>query len=220
MVVQMAKAIGAKVVTTAGSKRKRNAVAIGGRLCSPAQPTRSGTEIERAFALGYSCFGETLREPDFDFAVANLAERGRMILMAGRDARPAFPVGPFYVKGCSLHGFAMFKASADEQRLAANDMNHWMSSGALKSQIDRVMPIAQTAEAHRLQEQSTVQKSGQLAGRSSCAVGRLVEERMVFTSSVTKWVARLWSTDEVVDSVSEVIAFRVIASFIVGYADE
>ena len=40
-----------------------------------------------------------------------LAERGRIVLMAGRDARPAFPVGPFYVKECSLHGFVMFKAS-------------------------------------------------------------------------------------------------------------
>ena len=28
--------------------------------------------------------------------------------MAGRQARPAFPNGPFYVKGLSLCGFAMF----------------------------------------------------------------------------------------------------------------
>jgi len=39
--------------------------------------------------------------------------RGRMILMAGRDACPPLPVGPFYVKECSLHGFVMFKAHAD-----------------------------------------------------------------------------------------------------------
>ena len=47
-----------------------------------------------------------------------MAPRGRMIVMAGRTARPAFPVGPFYVKGLSLFGFAMFNATAGEQRRA------------------------------------------------------------------------------------------------------
>jgi NADPH2:quinone reductase len=39
-----------------------------------------------------------------------------MILMAGRDARPPFPVGPFYVKGCSLFGFAMFNPISEVGR--------------------------------------------------------------------------------------------------------
>ena len=39
-----------------------------------------------------------------------------MIIMAGREAKPIFPVGPFYVKDCTLHGFAMFNASPEEQR--------------------------------------------------------------------------------------------------------
>jgi NADPH:quinone reductase len=37
--------------------------------------------------------------------------------------------------------------------------------GKLKANIDRVLPMAQTAEAHRLQEESTIQKSGALAGK-------------------------------------------------------
>ncbi len=41
--------------------------------------------------------------------------------MAGRDARPEFPVGPFYVKECQLKGFVVFKASADEIQIAAED---------------------------------------------------------------------------------------------------
>ena len=85
--------------------------------------------------------------------------------LAGRDARPAFPVGPFYVKDCSLHGFAMFNASARELRSAARDVNEWAVSGRLKPRIDRVLPLAQTAEAHRLQEESTVQKKSLLAGK-------------------------------------------------------
>jgi NADPH2:quinone reductase len=85
--------------------------------------------------------------------------------MAGRDARPAFPVGPFYVKGCSLRGFVMFKATSGEQRTAADDINRWLASGKLKANISRVLPLSQAAAAHQLQEQNTLQKAGTLAGK-------------------------------------------------------
>jgi len=120
----------------------------------------------REFApQGVNVWWETLREPDFDRVVSQLAGRGRMVLMAGRDARPAFPVGPFYVKDCSLVGFAMFNATAEEQRPAAEAINHWMGAGQLQARIDRVLPLSAAAEAHRLQEASTVHKSGALAGK-------------------------------------------------------
>src|SRR5206468_254744 len=114
---------------------------------------------------GVEVWWETLREPDFDRTIPLLAMRGRMIVMAGREARPTFPVGPFYVKDCSLHGFAMFNATAEEQAAAANDINRWMAEGKLKARIDRVLPLSKTAEAHRLQEESTIQKSGALGGK-------------------------------------------------------
>jgi NADPH2:quinone reductase len=88
-----------------------------------------------------------------------------MVVMAGRDARPPFPVGPFYVKDCSLHGFAMFNATAAEQQEAAAAINQWMSQGKLKARIDRVLPLSKAAEAHKLQEESTIQKTGGLAGK-------------------------------------------------------
>jgi NADPH2:quinone reductase len=88
-----------------------------------------------------------------------------MIVMAGRDARPTLPVGPFYVKDCTLHGLAMFNATSSEQRLAVEDINQWLVEGTLKARIDRVLPLTQTAEAHRLQEESTLQKTGALAGK-------------------------------------------------------
>jgi NADPH2:quinone reductase len=88
-----------------------------------------------------------------------------MVLMAGRDARPPFPVGPFYVKGCSLHGFVMFKGRPDELRMAADDINSWLAEGKLQPQIALRLPLAQTAEAHRLQEAATISGQGQLAGK-------------------------------------------------------
>ena len=114
---------------------------------------------------GVNVWWETLREPDFDRTIPLLAMRGRMVLMAGRDARPPFPVGPFYVKGCSLFGFAMFNAPADEQRPAADDINRWLAEGKLQARIDRILPLSEAATAHRLQEESTVGKTGALAGK-------------------------------------------------------
>ena len=114
---------------------------------------------------GVNLFWETLREPDFDEIVGYLAERGRIILMAGRDARPSFPVGPFYVKGCSLHGFVMFKAPPDELRTCAEDMNRWMAEGRLKANISHVFPLSEASAAHQLQEENTLAKAGTLAGK-------------------------------------------------------
>lgn len=166
MVVQMAKAIGAIVITTAGSPDKAAQCRKLGADLVIEYKDQNVQEALLAFApSGVNVFWETLREPDFDFAVNCLAERGTMVLMAGRTARPAFPVGPFYVKGCTLRGFAMFKATAAEQQSAASDINHWLVNGKLCAMIDRILPLSQTAEAHRLQEENTLQNSGILAGK-------------------------------------------------------
>jgi NADPH2:quinone reductase len=121
--------------------------------------------VKRFAPEGVQVWWETLRDPNFERAIPLLAMRGRMIVMAGRDARPPFPVGPFYVKDCTLHGFAMFNASARDQRAAGKDIIPWLAEGKLKARIDRVLPLSEAATAHRLQEESTIQKKGTLAGK-------------------------------------------------------
>jgi NADPH2:quinone reductase len=165
-VVQMSKAIGARVITTAGSDAKVARCRELGADAAINYKTENVADRVREFAPGgVNVWWETLREPDFDQTVALLAPRGRMILMAGRDARPTFPVGPFYVKGCRLNGFVMFNATPDEQRTAAEDINRWLVAGKLKPCIDRVMRLDEAAAAHRLQEDNTVGKAGTLAGK-------------------------------------------------------
>jgi NADPH2:quinone reductase len=166
MVVQMAKIIGARVITTGGSDEKCAAARkLGADLAINYKTQNVADEVKKAAPHGVNVFWETLREPNFDEIVPLLAERGRIVLMAGRDARPAFPVGPFYVKGCSLHGFVMFKATPTEQRLAAEEIGRWLASGKLQAQIGKVLPLSQAAEAHRLQEDNTLRKAGSLAGK-------------------------------------------------------
>lgn len=166
MVVQMAKAAGAKVIATAGSAEKCVAVKELGADATVNYKTDDVAKAVEAFSPGgVNIYWETTRDPDFDKIVSYLRGRGRIILMAGRDARPQFPVGPFYVKECSLHGFVMFKASADELQACADDMNRWFAEGKLKSHISHRFKLSQAADAHRLQEENTLKKSGTLSGK-------------------------------------------------------
>lgn len=165
-VVQMAKILDARVITTAGNDEKVKACKELGADLAINYKTSNVVEEVRAFApKGVDVWWETLREPDFEKTIPLLAMRGRMVVMAGRDAKPAFPVGPFYVKDCSLHGFAMFNATSDEQASAAKDIGDWMAAGKLKARIDRILPLSKAADAHRLQEESTIKKSGELSGK-------------------------------------------------------
>ena len=166
MVVQMAKIAGARVLATAGSAEKVAALKkLGADVAVNYKTDDIGAAVKEFAPSGVNIYWETVREPDFDKIVAYLAERGRTVLMAGRDARPPFPVGPFYVKGCSLHGFVVFKATAVEQRTCADSINQWLLAGKLKANISRILPLSQAAAAHKLQEENTLQKSGTLAGK-------------------------------------------------------
>lgn len=172
MVVQMAKATGARVIATAGSDEKAAACRSLGADAVIAYHREPICEAAQAIAPeGVDVFWETRREPDFDTAVAVLAPRGRMILMAGRDARPQFPVGPFYVKECSLHGFVMFKATAEETYSAGIDISGWLADGVLRANISQEFTLDQAARAHRLQEDATIRGSSGLAGKIVLSVG-------------------------------------------------
>lgn len=166
MVVQMAKAAGARVLATAGSDEKCAACrTLGADLAINYRTANVADAVQAAAPSGVDVYWETTREPNFEAIVGMLAERGRIVLMAGREARPVFPVGPFYVKGCSLLGFVMFKATADEQRACADDINRWLAAGQLRPNISKIFPLAEAAAAHELQEANTLQKAGTLAGK-------------------------------------------------------
>lgn len=165
-VVQMGKLAGARVIASVGSPQKAEAILkLGADYAIVYRDVEPQLALRKITPGGVNVWWETTREPDFDRIIAALASRGRVIIMAGRDARPPFPVGPFYVKGGSIHGFVMFAAHPDEQREAAEDINEWLAAGKLKPRIDRVMPLAEAAAAHRLQEENTIGKSGALAGK-------------------------------------------------------
>jgi len=166
-VVQMAKAIGAKAVATVGSDEKaKQALALGADLAINYKTEDVAGKIKDfTKGEGLHVWYETLREPDYDRIIEAVRARGRIVVMAGRTARPPFPHGPFYVKCLSLFGFAMFNISPAEQRVCAEDINRWLVEGKLKANIGRRMKLSETATAHQLQEDNTLRNAGTLRGK-------------------------------------------------------
>lgn len=167
-VIQQAKAAGARVITTVGSEPKRAyCMSLGADVVLDYRSPKLDDEIRQVVATlgGINVWLETLREPTFERTIGMMAARGRIVVMAGRQARPEFPVGPFYVKDLSLLGFAMFNAAADEQRECAQAINDLYARGGWHPAIGITLPLSQAAAAHQLQQDNTLDRKGTLAGK-------------------------------------------------------
>lgn len=167
-VVQLAKSIGSRVIATVGSDQKKSLCESWGADLVLDYHSDSLDQEIRNFAQTYGgidVWFETQREPTFDRTVGLMAKRGRIVLMAGRDARPEFPVGPFYVNDLRLLGFAMFNASPEEQRSAATTINILSENGGWKPNVGKVFSLDEAAAAHALQEDNTLNKTGTLDGK-------------------------------------------------------
>ncbi len=167
MVVQMAKAIKASVITTVGSAKKAEVCRSWGADLVLDYKTDDIPTAVRDFTKGQGVqvWFETQREQDLLRTVELMAKRGRIVLIAGRQAQPIFPVGPFYTRDLSLFGFAMFNATPQEQRVCAEDMNRWLADRKLHALIGKTFRLSEAAEAYRFLEANSLYKAGTLMGK-------------------------------------------------------
>jgi NADPH2:quinone reductase len=172
LVVQMAKAAGAHVATSAGSAAKLEfCKSLGADLALNYKTDDVPARLREFAPDGVDVWFETQREPNLEVSVPLLRKRGRMILMAGRAARPALPLGAFYPRDCALLGFAMFNATPDEQCRCAEDISRWAVEGKLRPLVGRVFPLAEAAEAERFLEANTIGGAGTLSGKVVIDIG-------------------------------------------------
>ncbi len=167
MVVQMTHAVGGKAICTVGTEEKaKTCREMGVEHVINYKTEDVPARIKGATGdQGVDVWYETQRSHDFEKIIGLMRQRGRMIVMAGRASKPDFPVGPFYVKDLSLFGFAMFNASPDEQRECADDMNRWYAEKKVAPLIGATFPLAETAQAHKVLEENTMQGGGELKGK-------------------------------------------------------
>ncbi len=163
MVVQMAKAVGARVATSAGSPdRVELCRGLGADFALNYKTDDLPARLREFAPEGFDVWYETHREPNLEVSVPLLRDRGRMIIIAGRAAKPILPIGSFYPRNCSLLGFAMFNASPDEQRVAADDITRWTKAGLLNPLIAQTFPLDDAAKAQRIMEENNLVRPGKV----------------------------------------------------------
>lgn len=118
-----------------------------------------GTERLRSAAPGgVDVYWDTSGHHELDAAAAVVARGGRIVLSAGRQARPVLPVGPLYTRDVTLVGFTMSNAAVHDLAAAAVVINRRLADGTLGACIAGELPLSEAAEAHRRIEH------GELAG--------------------------------------------------------
>ena len=101
MVVQLAKAVRAEVVTTVGAPEKADLCRTWGADAVFNYKTQDVDAGIRQYTQGkgVNVWYETQREPDFVRMVELMAPRGRMIVMAGRQAQAGLSGGAVLCQG-------------------------------------------------------------------------------------------------------------------------
>jgi NADPH:quinone reductase len=166
MGIQMARAVGARVATAAGSPERLDLCRrLGADLALNYNSDDIPGKLREFSPEGVDVWYETQREPNLEVSIPLLRKNGRMLLIAGRTAKPVLPLGAFYPRNCSIFGFAMFNASADHQRRCADDMIRWIEDGVLKPIVGRAFPLSATVEAVRVLEEKTIKGAGTLTGK-------------------------------------------------------
>lgn len=172
MVVQIARAAGARVATTAGHEPTLDLCRkLGADLVLNYKEDDVPARLREWSEEGIDLWYETQRNPDLMTIIPLLRKRGRVVLMAGRDATPTFPLGAFYPRNCSILGFAMFNATAEEQRHAADDLVRWAEAGQLRPIVGKTFPLEKAAEAQAFLEANTVGGAGTLVGKVVVTLG-------------------------------------------------
>ena len=97
-VVQMARAVGARVITSAGSEEKLKMCRQFGANAVVNYKTDNVEDALKKFGP-IDVWWENLREPNLERAVEHLALRGRILLIAGREARRGLARRPVLHEG-------------------------------------------------------------------------------------------------------------------------
>lgn len=152
-IIQLAVARGARVIAaTTGKEKIEWCKSLGAELVLDYTNNDFAKKIKGVAPNGVDVFWDTSKNPNFEVAVPLLAQRGRIVLMAGGEAHPTLPVGVFYNKECTLRGVSLLHAGQLEMKGCAEIINRCLEDGKLKSKIAEILPLSKAAEAHSLIE--------------------------------------------------------------------
>ena len=158
LLCQMCRALGARVFGTVSTEAKAKAARAAGADTVIRYTEQDFAEVIREelgderLAVAYDSVGETTWRKSLSL----LRPRG-MLVLYGQSSGPVPPIDPLLL---SQHGSLFvtrptlgdYAATTDELRWRAAEVLDSVASGKLQLTIDRELPLAQAAEAHRLLE--------------------------------------------------------------------
>lgn len=162
LLVQIAKARGARVIGTVSTKEKAAlAKQVGADDVILYTETDFEGEVKRLTdGKGVHVVYDSVGKDTFDKSLNCIKPRGLMVLF-GASSGPVPPLDPqvLNAKGSlflTRPMLAHYTADRADLLRRANDLFAWMRAGKLTVRIDRTFPLAQAAEAHRaLQSRAT-----------------------------------------------------------------
>jgi NADPH2:quinone reductase len=156
MIVQMAKRLGATVIGTTSTEEKANiALEAGADHIIPYTEVDFEDEVKRLTGgQGVHVVFDPVGKATFEKSLRIIRQRGDMVLF-GHASGPVTSVEPHLLNrsgSLSLTYPSLWHhaSTPDEYRSRASDVLNWVQSGDIKVHIDRVLPLSEASQAHRL----------------------------------------------------------------------
>lgn len=155
-IIQLAVARGARVIAaTSGTEKIEWCRKMGAELVLDYHKDNFVEKIKSIAPQGVDVFWDTSQHPNFEVSVPLLTVRGRIVLMAGANSHPTFPVGLFYNKECMMKGFSLISAGQLELKGCAEIINRCLVDGKLHAKIAEVLPLSEASKAHSMIESNS-----------------------------------------------------------------
>jgi NADPH:quinone reductase-like Zn-dependent oxidoreductase len=139
--VAMAAEAGARVIATANPRDEAYCHSLGtAEVLDYATPPRLRDEVD--------LWVDTPGTNDLTTALATLAERGRVVLLAGAQPQLPLPVRPLYWKSATVGGFVISRATTPELAEAAQTVNRLLADGRLRSRRTRHATLTDLPALH------------------------------------------------------------------------
>jgi NADPH:quinone reductase-like Zn-dependent oxidoreductase len=160
---QVATAMGARVIASAGTERGRAACLADGAVSAidHKSPTLEA-ELRAAAPEGIDVWWDISGRQDLEFALHHMCRRGCIVMMPRLDARPVLPVRQLCVNDVSILGFAINYASVTEMRAAAERINTLAAADKLRARVARTLALRDARLAHELVESKDHRLDGKI----------------------------------------------------------
>jgi NADPH2:quinone reductase len=157
LLVQVAKACGARVFGTVSTDEKAQLAREAGadELILYTREDFAAAARQYTEGRGVDVVYDSVGRSTFEGSLASLRLRG-MCALFGQSSGPVGPFDPAILAKGSLFltrpALAHYTAAREELLARAREVFEWVRAGALRVRIDRELPLAEAAEAHRLLE--------------------------------------------------------------------